>query len=53
LNHTLFVAAAYAVSALGLGGLALWIVRDQRARKRELAALEQAGVTRRSGSKSA
>ena len=33
MNHTLFVTAAYLVSVLGLGGLALWILLDQRARK--------------------
>ncbi len=49
MNHTLFVTAAYLVSALGLGGLALWIMFDGRARRRELAALEQSGVSRRSG----
>ena len=48
MNHTLFVTAAYAVSALGLGGLALWILLDQRARRREIADLEAAGITRRS-----
>ena len=48
MNHTLFVTAAYLVSALGLGGLALLIINDQRARQRELAELEQAGIGRRS-----
>lgn len=48
MNHTLFVTAAYLVSAFGLGGLALWIALDSRARKRELAALDQAGAGRRS-----
>jgi heme exporter protein D len=52
MNHTLFVTAAYVVSALGLGFLALWILADQRARKKELADLEAAGVTRRSARKS-
>lgn len=47
MNHTLFVTTAYLVSAFGLGGLALWIVLDGRARRRELAALEETGVTRR------
>jgi heme exporter protein D len=47
MNHTLFVVAAYLVTAIGLGGLALWIVLDGRARRRELAALREAGVTRR------
>ena len=48
MNHALFVTAAYLVSALGLGGLALWILLDQRARRREIAALEAAGTRRRS-----
>ena len=48
MNHTLFVTAAYLVSVLGLGGLALWILLDQRARRREIAALEAAGTRRRS-----
>ena len=49
--HTLYVAAAYGISALVLAGLALWILADQRARKREMAALEAAGVRRRSDTK--
>ena len=51
MNHTLFVTAAYLVSALGLGGLALWIALDARARRREIAALEAAGTRRRSDSR--
>ena len=50
-THTLYVAAAYGVSALVLAGLALWIIMDQRARRRELAALEAAGIRRRSDAK--
>ena len=46
--HALYVAAAYGVSALVLAGLALWILADQRARRREMAALEASGVRRRS-----
>jgi heme exporter protein D len=46
--HVLYVAAAYGVSALVLAGLALWILADQKARRREMAALEAAGVRRRS-----
>lgn len=53
MNHALFVTAAYAISAIGLGGLALWIVLDQRARQKEIAALEQSGIKRRSQGKSA
>lgn len=52
MNYTLFVAAAYIVSATGLTTLAVWILADQRARKKELADLESAGVTRRSARKS-
>lgn len=46
--HALYVAAAYGISALVLGALVWWILADQRARRRELAALEEAGVRRRS-----
>ncbi|MDX8531860.1 heme exporter protein CcmD [Mesorhizobium sp. VK25A] len=46
--HALFVTAAYAITAVVLVGLVCWILLDQRARKRELAALEAAGVRRRS-----
>ncbi len=51
MNHVLFVTVAYAVSALGLGGLSLWILLDQRARQREMAEMEAAGVKRRSDRK--
>ncbi|UCI30726.1 heme exporter protein CcmD [Mesorhizobium sp. B4-1-4] len=46
--HALYVAAAYAITAVVLAGLIGWILLDQRARKRELAELEAAGVRRRS-----
>lgn len=46
--HVLYVAAAYGASVIVLAGLAAWILVDQRARKRELAQLEQAGIRRRS-----
>ncbi|RWL40880.1 MULTISPECIES: heme exporter protein CcmD [unclassified Mesorhizobium] len=46
--HALFVTAAYAITAIVLAVLIGWILLDQRARKRELAALEAAGVRRRS-----
>jgi heme exporter protein D len=51
MNHVLFVTAAYAVSMLGLGGLGVWILLDQRARQREMAEMEAAGVKRRSDRK--
>lgn len=46
--HALYVAAAYGVSALAIAGLIVWVLADQRARKRELAELESAGHRRRS-----
>ncbi|WP_296744963.1 heme exporter protein CcmD [Mesorhizobium sp.] len=46
--HALFVTAAYTITAIVLAGLIGWILLDQRARKRQLAALEAAGVRRRS-----
>jgi heme exporter protein D len=46
--HALYVTAAYGITAMVLIGLIGWILIDQRARKRELAELEAAGVRRRS-----
>ena len=51
--HALYVAAAYAITAIMLAGLIGWILIDQRLRKRELAELEAAGVRRRSDKSSA
>ena len=48
MNHELFVAAAYGISALGILGLIGWNLVDQRSRKAELAELEARGVRRRS-----
>lgn len=48
MTHALYVAAAYGVTAVALGGLLLWILVDGRNRKRELARLEAEGVRRRS-----
>ncbi|WP_265517847.1 heme exporter protein CcmD [Nitratireductor luteus] len=47
MNHIAYVTAAYLGSALAIAGLALWILLDQRARKRELKELEARGVRRR------
>lgn len=47
-THALYVAAAYAITAVAMIGLICWVLLDQRARKRELAALELAGIRRRS-----
>ncbi len=46
--HALFVTAAYAITAIVLAGLVGWVLLDQRARRRDLAELEAAGVRRRS-----
>ena len=46
--HDLYVAAAYAITVIALAGLVGWILADQRARRRELAELEAAGIRRRS-----
>ncbi|MEQ8298733.1 MAG: heme exporter protein CcmD [Nitratireductor sp.] len=51
MTHALYVAAAYGLSALAIGGLVAWTLFDQRARKAELAALEAQGVRRRSDAK--
>ncbi len=48
MTHTLYVAAAFGVSALALAGLIGWIVADHLGRKRDLADLERRGVRRRS-----
>ena len=47
-THALYVTAAYAITAILLVGLIGWVLLDQRARRRELAELEAAGVRRRS-----
>ena len=46
--HAIYVTAAYGVSILVLAGLIAWVLVDQRGRKRDLAALEAAGIRRRS-----
>ncbi|MBF9233050.1 heme exporter protein CcmD [Microvirga alba] len=47
-THTFFIAAAYAVTAFVVGGLALRAVLDHRTQARALEALEARGVNRRS-----
>jgi heme exporter protein D len=47
-DHSGFVLAAYALSALMLGLAGLWLALDRRARRREIAALEAGGARRRS-----
>ena len=46
--HADFIVAAYAVAALVLAALIVWVVLDHRAQRRQIDALEQRGVTRRS-----
>jgi heme exporter protein D len=48
MTHEAYVIAAYGVTVLVLAGIALWLVLDQRARRRQLADLEARGVRRRS-----
>jgi heme exporter protein D len=50
-SHVAYVSAAYGTTILVLAGLALWLVADHRARRRELADLEARGVRRRSQAK--
>jgi heme exporter protein D len=47
-SHDGFVFASYAVSAIVIGALMLWIALAHRVRKAELAALDEAGIKRRS-----
>lgn len=47
-THAFYVASAYGISALVIAAVAIWVLADQRARKRELAELEAAGIRRRS-----
>ena len=47
-GHAGYIIAAYGISALAILLLISWVVLGQRARKAELAALEESGVRRRS-----
>lgn len=48
MTHAFYVLASYAVAALVVFGLVIWTFADGRARRRELAELEAAGLRRRS-----
>jgi len=48
MSHGFYIAASYGVSALIIAFLFGWVWRDGRARSRELAELEAAGIRRRS-----
>ncbi|WP_024587466.1 heme exporter protein CcmD [Aliihoeflea sp. 2WW] len=48
MSHLAYVSTAYGAAFLVLAGIAVWLVADHRARRRELAELETRGVRRRS-----
>ena len=47
--HAGFIVAAYAVAALVVIGLIVWVELDNRVLRRRLAKLHAQGITRRSG----
>ena len=47
-SHAGFIIAAYAIAALVIFGLIVWIELDNRAQRRRLKELHAKGVTRRS-----
>jgi heme exporter protein D len=50
MSHTAYVVASYGIAALTVVALILWVWADGRARRRELQALDKAGIRRRSAS---
>jgi heme exporter protein C len=48
MTHTAYVLASYGIAAVTVLALVLWVWTDGRARRRELQALEAAGIRRRS-----
>ncbi|CAN7303933.1 heme exporter protein CcmD [Pararhizobium sp. LjRoot238] len=48
MTHTAYVAASYGIAAVTVAVLILWVWADGRARRRELRALDDAGIRRRS-----
>ncbi|WP_371347403.1 heme exporter protein CcmD [Ancylobacter sp. IITR112] len=47
-EHGFFILSCYAMSAVALGALALWIVVDGRSVRRRLEEMDARGVRRRS-----
>jgi heme exporter protein D len=47
--HADFIIAAYAITALVVIGLIVWVELDNRTQRRRLAKLHAQGITRRSG----
>ena len=48
MSHAFYVAASYGAAFAVTLGLVLWVFLDHRARQREIAQLEAAGIRRRS-----
>jgi heme exporter protein D len=48
MTHTTYVLASYGIAAVTVLALVVWVWTDGRARRRELHALEAAGIRRRS-----
>jgi len=48
MTHTAYVVASYGIAVLTVVALILWVWADGRARRRELLALDAAGIRRRS-----
>jgi heme exporter protein D len=46
--HATFIIAAYAIAALVMIGLILWVEIDNRMQRQQLAKLKEQGVSRRS-----
>ncbi len=47
MTHTAYVLASYGIATVTVLALVLWVWTDGRARRRELQALEAAGIRRR------
>jgi heme exporter protein D len=47
MTHSAYILAAYLAAAIVVGGLALWVVLDNRLQKRRLQRLEADGIGRR------
>lgn len=45
--HAAFIVASYALAALVVGGLVIWVVVENRRQKKRLADLEARGLGRR------
>jgi heme exporter protein D len=48
MTHTAYVLASYGIAAATVAALIAWVLVDGRARRRELQALDEAGIRRRS-----